>query len=138
MSSALLAVLLSLSARAQQPSTQVLDLNCVDALVAVGESRLAGVFSYVPDKDSSSAFAALLVHDPSVLKKFIAKDEKDLKDAQGVSGWDHAALETAIATFSSPLGRTLEKPSEKAMKRMIALSQAPSLTLEQVTARRKK
>src|SRR5205807_2646903 len=72
----LLAVsLLATPAKAQQ----VLNLSCVEALVAVGESRLAGVFAFVAEKDETSAFADLLVHDKGALKKFMAKADKDFK-----------------------------------------------------------
>ena len=117
---------------------QVLNLSCVEALVAVGESRLAGVFAFVAEKDEPAAFADLLVHDKGALKKFVAKADKDFKDANGITQWDRDALAAAVSVFGSPLGETVEKPSAKMVGHLIELTRAPALTLEQLNAKRKK
>jgi hypothetical protein len=134
--SLLIAVLLPSLAGAQAGG--MLSLGCVEALVAIGETRLAGVFSFVSEKDSAPAFADLIVHDAKLLKKFVAKAEKDLKETQGVSTWDKEAITTAVTILNSPIGETLEKPSKKMMDRLHVLSGAPALTLEQLSQKRSK
>lgn len=116
----------------------MLNLNCLDALVSVDQAKLAGVFSFIADKDSSAAFADLVAHDASLLKKYAARLEKDFKAASGIAQWDHDVLLTVLSLYASPLGETMEKPSAKLKARLTELSMAPTLTLEQVTARRKK
>lgn len=136
MKTLLLAAGLLLSA-ATARAQQMLDLNCVEGLVAVDRAALAGVFSFVSQKDTSAAFADLLVRDQKALKKFLAKADKDLKSASGVTVWDHEVLLNALSLFGSPLAPTLDMPSKKILARVTELTLAPTLTLEQVTARRK-
>jgi hypothetical protein len=116
---------------------QILDLNCVEGLVAVDRAALAGVFSFIAPKDTAPAFADLLVRDQKALKKFLAKMEKDLKSASGVTVWDHEVLLNAVSLFGSPLAPTLDVPVKKVLGRMSELSLAPTLSLEQVAVRRK-
>jgi hypothetical protein len=126
-------------ARGETPKgAQLMNLNCMEALVAVDQASLAGVFSFVPEKDGPAAFADLLVHNAKALKKFTAKLEKDLKETSGLSAWDHEAVAFALSIYASPLAARLDKPSPKALARLAELGQAPSLTLEQMTARRSK
>jgi len=126
-------------AAAETPrSGQLLNLSCMEALVAIDEANLAGVFSFVPEKDGSAAFADLVVHNPKAMKKYLAKVEGDLKAVGGISVWDREALAFALSIYASPLGGTLEKPSAKAMARLAELAQAPGLTLGEMTARRRK
>ena len=116
----------------------VLNLSCVDALVAVDRAGLAGVFSFIAEKDSPAAFADLAVHEPKALKKYLAKVEQDLAAAAGITSWDHEAILTVLALLQGPLAETLRKPSAKVLARLNELSLAPTVTLDIVTARRKK
>jgi hypothetical protein len=116
---------------------QMLDLNCMDALVAAEKSSLAGVFSFIPQKDTTAAFSDLIVRDKKALKKYIAKVEKDLKVASGITLWDHEVVLNALSLFGSPLAATFEAPPKKITDKLTELSVAPTLSLEQVTARRK-
>ena len=123
---------------AQAPQTpQMINLSCVEALVAIGESKLAGVFSFVPDKDSPGAFADLIVHDKKALKKYINKLERDLKDAGGIATWDSQAVKFAMAIYGSPLAETIEKPGNL-LARLEALSRAQTMSLQDLTARRRR
>lgn len=128
------------AAPASGPSVQgaVLDLNCMEALAAIGQPHLAGVFSFISEKDSSAAFADLVAHDGKALKKYVEKMDKDFKAAGGVTDWDHEALMFALGLFSGPLAQTLEKPSSRILARLNELSLAPKLSLEVVASRRKK
>lgn len=137
------AVLLSVSlllptgAWSQAPAgAQMLNLSCVEALAAIGEPRLAGVFSFVPEKDAPQAFADLVLHDKKELKKYTAKLDKDMKDG-GVTPWDHEAVAFALQLLNSPIADTLEKPSSSARETLRLASTAPVLSLEQLTARRR-
>jgi hypothetical protein len=130
----LFAALLSLSASAQN----AFNPSCVEALVAIGESRLTGIFAFVSEKDSAAAFADFLMRDKSALKKFVAKDEKDLKELQGLSQWDHDVISAALAFLASPLAETVEKPAAKVVARLNELARSPVLTLEQIAAARRK
>jgi hypothetical protein len=131
----LLASALSLGSPAQ---AQILNLSCVEALVAAGQSHLAGVFSFVPEKDAPNAFADLIVHDRKALKKYVAKLEADLKEAGGISTWDHEVLAFALTIYGSPLAQTLDKPGKSQMSALNKLALAPSLSLQDMTARRRK
>ncbi len=137
----LAAVALGLASRAgaqASESAHLLDLSCVEALVSVDQARLAGVFSFIAEKDAVAAFADLLARDPGSLKKFLAKVEKDLSQALGISKWDRDALAAVMTLYGSPLGDTLPKPAPKVVTRIGELTQAPVMPLEQITARRKK
>lgn len=125
-------------AQAQEQPSGVLNLNCVEALVAVGHASLAGVFSFVSEKDSNAAFADLVAHDGKALKKYAAKLDKDFKAAHGVTVWDHDTVLIVLGLFTGPVADALEKPSKSLMSRMTELSMAPTMTLEQITAQRKK
>jgi hypothetical protein len=116
----------------------MLNLSCVEALVSIGQAHLAGVFSFVPEKDAPAAFADLIVHDKKALKKYLGKLDGDFKQAAGLSNWDHEALIFALSIYASPMAQTLDKPSGSQMTRMTELGHAPTMTLEQLTARRRK
>ncbi|HVC09703.1 MAG TPA: hypothetical protein VNH15_07180 [Elusimicrobiota bacterium] len=126
------------AARAQDlPPSHILNLNCLEALAAVGEPELSGIFSYVPDADTAAAFADLVVHQPAALRKFMAKDEADVKSVGGISQWDHSVAAYALSIYALPAAAaTVDKPSSSDLKRLNALAAAPALSLEQMTARR--
>lgn len=123
--------------RALEPGG-VLNLNCVAALVAVDRASLAGVFSFIAENDSAAAFADLAARDPKVLKKYVAKLNKDLAVADGITPWDHEAVSAVLALLNGPLVEVMKKPSAKVMDRLKKLSEAPAVSLDVVTARRKK
>ena len=120
------------------PKGTMLDLSCMEALVAAGHADLAGVFSFVSDKDASAAFADFTVHDRIALKKYIGKLQRDFKNARGISVWDHSVVLRILALYGSPLAQVVEKPSESLFKILTELSLAPTMTLEELAARRKK
>jgi hypothetical protein len=130
-------LVLGAAAHAAAPG-QMLNLSCVEALVSVGRPELAGVFSFVAEKDAPAAFADLLAHDKKAFKKFVSKLEGDYKTAQSLTAWDHEAAAALVALYGSPLGETLEKPKPAVIQRLAELTAAPSIPLEQMTARRRK
>lgn len=117
-------------------SAHMLNLSCVEALVAIGHSELAGVFSFISEKDTPAAFADLIVHDKKARKKYTAKLERDFKAAQALTQWDHDALVMILSIYGSPLAETLQKPGTRQMGRLAELGQAPTTTLDQMTAKR--
>ncbi|MFA6003251.1 MAG: hypothetical protein WC881_04210 [Elusimicrobiota bacterium] len=125
-------------AQGQEQRSGVLNLNCVEALVAVEHTALAGVFSFVSEKDSNAAFADLVAHDGKALKKYVAKLEKDVKASAGITAWDHDTVLLALGLFTGPVADTLEKPGKSLMEKLTQLSMKPTMTLEQITAQRKK
>lgn len=138
MTRAAFAALLACAAAAAPAASQgVINLSCVEALTAVGEADLAGVFSFVPEKDSAAAFADLTARNPKALKKFVAKVEADYKAAKGISAWDKAVLRGVLGLYASPLADTLKKPGGKVLSRITELAALPALTLEAITAARR-
>jgi hypothetical protein len=116
----------------------VLNLSCLEAIAAIDQPNLAGVFSFISEKDSPAAFAELIAHDGKALKKYVGKVDRDFKAAAGVTTWDHEALAFALALYMGPLASTFDKPSGKLLAQIDQLGHAPTLSLAQVTARRKK
>ncbi len=117
---------------------QMIDLSCMEALVATGRQELAGVFSFVSEKDGPAAFADLIVHNKKAMTKFIAKVQKDLKVASGISAWDRDALQFAIAIYESPLGATLKPLGEVELAQLRLLAGSPILSLEQISSARRR
>lgn len=143
MTTLILAAALAAGAAAQEPAGTapavggILNLSCIEALASIGQPKLAGVFSFVPENDSPAAFADLVAHDAKALKKYVEKAEKDFQTAGGVTDWDHQALMFAMNLFSGPLAQTMDKPSAKVLERMRSLSTAPTMSLQQIVEKRK-
>ncbi len=134
---ALLGALAELGAEAPK-AMQMLNLSCVEALAAVGQEGLAGVFSFISEEDGPAAFADLLVRNKKAMNKFLVKVQKDLKEVSGVSTWDRAVLQFALAIYASPLAEMLEKPAQKTVAKIAELAQAPAMSLQEMTVRRRK
>lgn len=133
-----LVLALALAAAAPAAANQILSLSCVEALVSIGRPELAGVFSFVPEKDAPSAFADLTARDKKTLKKYIAKLESDFKLAQSLTNWDHEAVTALVVLYGSPLAETLpSKAKPEQIQRLAQLAGAPTIPLEQMTARRR-
>lgn len=116
---------------------QILDLNCMDALVAAEKTSLAGVFSFIAPKDAPAAFSDMIVRDPKAMKKYLTRVRKDFKAAAGITIWDHDVVLGVISLLGSPLSSTFDRPPKKIVDQLTELSLAPTLSLEQVAARRK-
>jgi len=133
-----LAVCLALMGAARASAQGLLNLSCMQALAAVGEARLGGIFSFIPDKDSSAAFADLYVHLRKVKRKFQNKLSKDLRQLGGISLWDRQVVMRVLDIYASPLVETLEKPSEGELRKLKRFSLAPTMTLHEMTIKRRK
>ena len=125
------------AAPAAAPSSGgMVSLSLVDALKALRQPQLAGVFSYVAEKDAPSAFADLLARDPAVLKLYLKKLDADLAAAKGMTDWDHGVCASLVITYSSPLAGAFAKPDAKRLSKVNRCVLAPVVTLEEITARR--
>ncbi len=126
----------TLPASAQR--SQVMDLSIMEALVAVGHADMAGIFSFISEKDSAPAFADFLLRNEKSRKKYIAKVDKDVKKAGGLTAWDHAVLQDVVSVYGSPMGKTLpNKASAKEILHMVNLAGTPTLSLDQISAKRR-
>ena len=80
------AVILAEAAPIRQP--QMLDLNVMESLVAVGATELAGIFGFVAPENAPFAFADYLLHNRKALKKLTKRELKNLKDVGSVGSWN--------------------------------------------------
>ncbi len=129
--------LLAAGAQGAPVSGGIINLSCMEALAAIEKPELAGVFSFVAEKDSANAFANLVVQKGGSLKKYAAKLEQDSKAAGGITVWDHESVLVVLSLLAGPLADTLEKPSAKVTRQLSELSLVPAVSLETVSAKRK-
>lgn len=107
----------------------MINLSLVDALVAVHEEKLAGIFGFVADQNAAPAFADYLFRNPKALKLFLKKGEADLKRIGGVNEWDkqvYLYIVTIQANASLVSDNAL---SPKIYDRVTTLSLAPGVSL---------
>lgn len=133
----LLAVVL-LWAAAPAGAQQLLGTGCMEALIASGQADLAGIFSFISEKDSAAAFADLVVHKKDAMKKYLGRVESDLKAAGGIGVWDHEVLVLVTQFYASPLAQTVPVPAAKTTAKIGELTLAATLPLDQLSARRKR
>jgi hypothetical protein len=114
------------SAVAAQEMAGPPDLSCIEALKAVDEASLAGLFSFISPKDTPKAFGDLIMHNKNVLKKFVAKAQKDSQMGSGAVAWNREVLQFALSIYDSPLKDTLVKPGVKLVAQMRALAGVPA------------
>jgi len=132
-----LTLALSAPARSQGAAdSQMLNLSCVEALASIDEARLAGVFSFVPEKDSPTAFADLIARDQKAMKRYLKKLDRDVKQAGGVSEWDHQVVVAAVSLYGSPMASMLPKQKPATIEHLATLAQAPAMSLQELTAKR--
>ena len=120
-----------------RPAAGMLNLSCVEALVAVEHPDLAGVFSFITEKDAPAAFADFVAHNKTAMRRYVDKIGADIKSAAGVTPWDHDVIMRILDIYAGPLAETLEKLPPPIQKRLMEYSAAPSMSLEDVAARRK-
>lgn len=137
---ALLAGLLAAPLRAQPQGAvappQIIDLNLVEALVAVRRPELGGIFAFVPAEHAPLALADYLIQDRRALKLFLKKGRKDFEEVQGVNEWDKKVLLYLVGMASGPLPPGIKPVPKKVVKEIGALSLAQPLPLQIMTQRR--
>lgn len=116
----------------------MVSLSLVEALAAVRRPELAGIFSFVAEKDAPFAFADLLARDKKAMKLYLEKLDEDRKAANGLTDWDHAVCADLVNLYSSPLAATFGAPDEKRMSKINQCVLAPVVPLEEIVARRKR
>ena len=70
------------------PRYQPIAPALTEALAAIEDSALVGVFLFVAPGDAPVAFAAYLLRDHAALKRFVKKVEQDAKRVKVISRWD--------------------------------------------------
>ena len=125
---------------AQEPPSggSMLNLSCMEALSAVQAGWLSGVFTFIPEKDSTLAFADMVVRNKLIRRKYVAKLMRDHAAARGITVWDHEVVMHILGIYSSPLASLLEKPDPTTSDRLNMLGLAPTMTLAEMNARRPK
>lgn len=128
------------SAAASAPADGVgmVDASLIEALAAIKKPEVAGVFSFVSEKDSPFAFADLLARDRRSLKRYLKKLDKDEKAAHGLTPWDHEVCASLVNLYASPLAKTFGKPDEKWLSKINECMLTPALPLSQIVAARRK
>ncbi|MBI4371572.1 MAG: hypothetical protein HY552_04665 [Elusimicrobia bacterium] len=116
----------------------VLNLSLVEALTGVGQPQLAGLFSFVPERDSPIAFADLLARDRKLLKRYAAKLRADRKAAGGLTAWDHEVCAALVNFYASPLAAGLRKPDAARLSDLNQCVLASVMPLSEIVARRRR
>ena len=118
--------------------TGMISFSLVEALAALHQPQLAGIFSFVSEKNAPFAFADLLARDKKFMKLYLAKLDGDFKAAAGLTEWDHEVCASLINLYGSPMAGTFGAPDAKLMKKINDCMLAPGVPLETIVARRKK
>jgi hypothetical protein len=119
-------------------STGMVSLSLVEALAAVRQPQLAGIFSFVPEKDAPFALADFLARDPKALKSYLGKLDDDRAASHGLTEWDHGVCASLVNLYASPLAATFGKPDQKWLSKINQCVLAPVVPLEEIVARRKR
>ena len=116
----------------------LVSLSLVEALAAVKQPQLAGIFSFVSENDAPFAFADLMARDKKAMKRYLEKLDDDRKVANGLTGWDHAVCASLVNLYASPIAATFGAPDAKAMSKINQCVLVPVVPLEEIAARRKR
>ena len=123
---------------AAQAPTGMISFSLVEALAALKQPQLAGVFSFVSEKNAPFALADLLARDKKAMKLYLDKLDDDYKAASGLTEWDHEVCASLINLYGSPMAATFGLPDAKRMKQINDCMLAPAVPLEQIVAKRKR
>ena len=121
-----------------QPQQAIANLSLIDALVTVGGENLAGLFSYISETNTAPAFAGYLFRDQKALKRFLKRDEKDLKSVGGISDWNKQVYLYLVTINAMNSFAKDEMLPAKLLDRVSALSLAPALSLAELSDRRRR
>lgn len=119
------------------PQPGIINMSLMEALVVIRRPELAGVFSYVPEAQSTVAMADYLLRDPASLKRWVKKAEADLDKLKVVDGWDKEVCLHIVA--AAPLGTAPPgaKPLPKRLfDRIARISLAQAVPLQVILQRR--
>lgn len=123
---------------ASQAPTGMVSLSLIEALTAIKQPNLVGVFAFVAEKNAPFALADLLARDKTAMKRYLDKLDADYKTANGLTEWDHEVCASLINLYGSPMANTFGVPEPKRMKQINDCMLAPAIPLEAIVAKRKK
>ena len=126
------------ASRQAQPQSGIISLSLIEALSAIKQPELVGIFLFVAEPDGPAAFANFLVRDMKALKRYTEKLEDDRKVAQGLTGWDHEVCANLINFYASSAGGVFGRPDAKRMSKINQCVLSHVVALEAITAARKK
>ena len=111
----------------------VLNLNLIEALVAIKSERLGMIFSFVPEDRSALAFANFLMADHKALKMFLGVKERQWKKFKGIARWDKQVFLLLVGMNSqTELPPGIERLPEKLSSRVNELALAQGYELEEM------
>jgi len=116
----------------------MISLSLIEALSAIKQPNLVGVFAFVTEKNAPFALADLLARDKNAMKRYLDKLDGDFKAANGLTEWDHEVCASLINLYGSPMANTFGVPEPKRMKQINDCMLAPAIPLESIVAKRKK
>jgi hypothetical protein len=128
---------MSAAAQASEP-TGMISFSLVEALAALHQPQLAGIFSFVSEKNAPFAFADLLARDKKAMKLYLNKLDDDFKAAGGLTEWDHEVCASLINLYSSPLPPGFERADAKRLKQINDCMLSPTIALETIVSKRKR
>jgi hypothetical protein len=123
---------------ASQAPTGMISFSLVEALAAMKQPQLAGVFSFVSEKNAPFALADLLARDKKAMKLYFEKLDDDFRVASGLTEWDHEVCASLINLYGSPMAGTFGVPEPKRMKQINDCMLTPAIPLETIVSKRKK
>lgn len=128
----------SAPAAAPVASGGMVSLSLIEALAALKQPQLAGIFSFVSEKDAPFALADYLARDRKAMKRYLGKLDDDRKAGGGLTGWDHDVCASLVNLYASPIAGTFGRPDEKQMSKINQCVLTPVVSLEEIVSRRKK
>jgi hypothetical protein len=133
------AVAAAAAANAVHPGgTGVVDLSLVEALSAIREPALSGLFSFINEDDAPFAFADLIARDKKARRRYLKKLGKDREAGGGLTRWDHQVCASLVNLYASPLADTFGRPDKKRMSLINECVLSPVVPLEKIVAGRRK
>lgn len=126
------------AASATMASGGMVSLSLIEALAAVKEPQLGGIFSFVAEKDAPFAFADLLARDKKAMKLYLKKLDADRKAAGGLTAWDHQVCASLVNLYASPIAASFGAPDAKRMSKINQCVLVPVLSLQQIVSMRKR
>ena len=119
-------------------ATGMISLSLIEALTALHQPQLAGIFSFVSEANAPFAFADYVARDKKAMRLYFDKLADDFKVAKGLTEWDHEVCASLINLYGSPMAATFGVPDKNGMHRINECMLAPTVPLEMIVSGRKK
>ena len=116
----------------------ILSGSLIEALMAIGKPELGGVFTYVGEKNSPSAFADLIARDVKSMKRYTSKLGDDRKAAGGLTAWDHQVCATLVNYYAGAAMPGIKKTDAKRLKELNACVLSSVVELQDIVSKRNK